>query len=225
MYLPPHFSHDDRKTLLEVMKRFPFASVISTSTSTSTENAQIQISHLPVTAEITSRGLSLYSHMARGNPQWRQFKNADSITIAFQGPHTYIHPGWYTENDVTTWNYVAVHAQGKPELIEDTPGLLEILKKTTRHMNEIYPEQWDFYLPEDLQPEVIPRAIIGFSILNPTLEGKFKLNQNRSDEDQAGVIQGLRKRAELSISDPFSLVVADLMEHEMNSKASQKYRP
>ncbi len=139
----------------------------------------------------------LWGHMSRRNLQWETFKSDSEITVAFHGPHSYINPSWYTENDVPTWNYIAVQIRGRPTLIEDPKGLIKILKKTTEHMNSINEDQWDFYIPSDLSsPDELTSAIIGFLIHPTDIVGKFKLSQNRSLNDRKGVIHGLEKRSD-----------------------------
>ena len=47
-------------------------------------------------------------------------RGADSLAL-FWGPHAYVSPTWYTPGvKVPTWNYVTVHAYGRPQVVEDT---------------------------------------------------------------------------------------------------------
>jgi len=192
MYKIEKFEVRDLAILQPVMDQYPFATV-----TTVTEGEPF-ISHLPITTEVSPDGqIRLLGHLSRRNPQWRHFQTGSPVLIAFHGPHTYINPGWYAENDVPTWNYIAIHAKGTAKLVEDYEGLLQILRKTTDHMNRTNQDQWDFFMPSDLlTPEDLTGAIIGFEMTPKELIGKFKLNQNRNLEDQRGVVAGLRNRSD-----------------------------
>jgi transcriptional regulator len=99
------------------------------------------------------------------------------------------------KNDVPTWNYLTVQARGQASLVADPEGLVRILRETTDHMNRIYEDKWEFSLPtpEDA-PERSSRAIVGFTLNPVSIEGKFKLSQNRSAGDREAVIRRLAER-------------------------------
>ncbi len=111
MYIPPSFRVEDPGKLAAFMRQYSFASII-------THDGQAPIaSHLPMlySAEGGPNGI-LLSHMARANPQWRNFTSGGEALVIFQGPHGYISPSWYkAEVAVPTWNYTAVHAYGVPK--------------------------------------------------------------------------------------------------------------
>jgi transcriptional regulator len=57
-------------------------------------------------------------HMAKNNPQWREFFD-DEVLVVFSGPHSYVSPRWYEQKErVPTWNYAAVHAYGTVKMLE-----------------------------------------------------------------------------------------------------------
>jgi transcriptional regulator len=190
MYKVKQYEVSDVSILREVIEKYPFATV------TSVCEGKAYVNHLPITGEISSSGkLCLIGHMSRRNSQWEHIRDGSELLIAFQGPHAYINPSWYTENDVPTWNYVVVHAAGPATLIEDHAGLIRILKQLTDHMNRSHEDQWNFFLPDDLKSERdITSAIIGFQMIPVELIGKFKLSQTRSKEDQIRVTESLGSR-------------------------------
>ena len=66
--------------------------------------------------------------MARANPQLAELASGAECLVAFHGPQAYVTPSWYatkaeTHKVVPTWNFVAVHAWGKP-VIQDDPAWL-----------------------------------------------------------------------------------------------------
>ncbi len=101
--------------------------------------------HLPFFLDRSSgeKG-ALLGHMARANPQWQELSGGNCLTI-FSGPHSYVSPTWYeAENMVPTWNYVAVHAYGTVEIVEDHESLLSILKCSVDMFEQSMPKPWSF---------------------------------------------------------------------------------
>src|SRR5688572_13248426 len=114
MYVPSHFNVTDLATLHDAIERYSFATLVSQS------SGKLEASHLQLLLD-RDAGLqgTLVGHMARANLQW-QLAAGQEVLAIFSGPHAYISPQWYSaEAVVPTWNYVAVHAYGRLELIED----------------------------------------------------------------------------------------------------------
>lgn len=199
MYLPKHFSVDPDQAR-QLISEYPFATLIAIA-----DDHSPFVNHLPL---ILQRD-SLLGHMAKNNPQWRHFQKNPNVTVLFHGPHTYITPKWYTSGrDVPTWNYAVVHVRGQVKLIEDAPGITEILKTLTFKFESDTPKQWDFSLPKDLEsPIALSSAIVGFEIQIVELQAKFKLSQNRPPQDLSGIKDGLAQR-----SDEMSAKIKALME-------------
>ena len=127
--------------------------------------------------------------MAIANSHWKDLESVDVLCI-FHGPHGYISPSWYVDpGNVPTWNYAVVHAHGRAKLIRDTEGIEAILSKLVERHESQFENPWHYELPEEARVKLI-KAIIGFEIEISSIEGKFKLSQNRSAPDRAGAIQG-----------------------------------
>lgn len=176
--------------LLEVIKKYPLATVITYL------NESIQVSHLPVVAEIQSNGkIKIRGHLSTRNPQWQHLKSGAQMMLVFNGPNSYINSSWYEVNDVSTWNYISVQAEGSPLLENTYEDLLDILKATTNLANWLYKDQWEFYIPDDLKSEAdLVNSIGGFSLEPKKLSGKFKLSQSKSLDDQKRIIKELNLR-------------------------------
>lgn len=194
MYLPAAFATTDRATLLAHAASFPFATIIthvpapdaSPGGNLSSDLDDLAVSHLPLLVD-AERGV-LRGHLARENPQYRHFAMGVASLTIFHGPHGYVSPSVYTEPGVPTWNYVVVHARGRVRLV-DEKGLRAILDDTVRHFDAT---GWMMAsIEESLRPKL--DAIAGFEIELSHLEGKSKLSQNRSPEDQARVVEWLER--------------------------------
>ncbi len=201
MYVPPDFKADEERALA-LIEEFSFATLIVQG------DAAPSINHLPILLLRDPGGKHrLIGHMARKNPQWQELRPDSQVVAVFHGPHTYVTPTWYQQHDVPTWNYAVVHVKASVRLIQDFKGLTTILGKLAVHFESQEKEPWRFYLPDDLKSEEqLTQAIVGFELNDLEIQAKFKLGQNRSQEDQDGVRKGLAERA-----DEMSLGVLGLM--------------
>jgi transcriptional regulator len=202
MYLPNSFREDDPALLHDLMRRYNFAVLV-----TQHDNAPFA-THLPFLLD-AQRGPhgTLLAHMARANPQWRDFADDREALVIFQGPHAYISPSWYEAMpSVPTWNYAVVHAYGIPRVVEDRDQLRAILDRLVDTHEAARTPPWRMDLSEDYLDRMV-RAIVGFEIEITRLEGKLKLSQNRGEGDRR------RVAAELAASDdPLSVEVAEMIE-------------
>ena len=182
MYIPSAFRADDRAALYELIERHGFGTLV-----TVLDGAPFA-THLPFVLD-RGRGV-LLGHVARANPHWRAFDGAAEALVIFQGPHAYVSPSWYaTAPAVPTWNYAAVHVYGVPRLLDEAE-LRDLLDRLVSRYEAGRERPWTMDLPPDYLRKML-QAIIGFEVPIERIEGKFKLNQNRSSEDRAGVIAAL----------------------------------
>ena len=206
MYIPNSFREDDPAVLHDLMRRYNFAALV-----TQHEGAPFA-THLPFMLD-TGRGPhgTLLAHMARANPQWRDFADGREALVIFQGAHAYISPAWYTVmSSVPTWNYAMVHAYGIPRVIEDRDRLYSMLESLVDTHEAARTPPWRMQLPDDYMDRMM-RAIVGFEIEISRLEGKLKLSQNRAEDDQRRVV------AELAESDdPLGWEVGEMMRANLN---------
>ncbi len=188
MYLPAHFREDDQSILQAFIRDHSFGILV-------TQHAGAPFaSHLPFLYD-AGRGPNgtLIAHMARANPQWQSFDGAQEALVIFSGPHSYITPSWYeVELSVPTWNYVAVHAYGIPQLFKDNSELYNQLKTLIQVNEAQFEHPWSYQLPEDYLEKMM-RGIVGFTIPISRLEGKYKMSQNRNANEQTQVIDALQE--------------------------------
>ncbi|MDH0896521.1 MULTISPECIES: FMN-binding negative transcriptional regulator [unclassified Pseudomonas] len=195
MYVPTAFRQDDLAELHAQIRANPFALLASAG------GEGVQASHLPLLLEPGEGEFgTLYGHFARANPHWRELQDGAEALAVFSGPDAYISPAWYPAKAehgkvVPTWNYIAVHARGPVELIDDPQRLLGIVGRLSDRHEADRPQPWAVDdAPRDYLDAML-RAIVGFALPIRRLEGKWKLGQNRSAADQAGVHAGLSDSA------------------------------
>lgn len=191
MYSPAAFRQDDLSELHRQILDCRLATVVSQGAS------GLQASHLPLLLEPDEGQFgTLYGHFARANPQWRDLADGAEALVIFQGPEAYISPSWYAAKAehgkvVPTWNYIAVHAQGRAEVFEDAERLLQLVSRLSDRHETGRAQPWAVSeAPRDYIDGML-RAIVGFALPIEHLQGKWKLGQNRSAADQAGVREGL----------------------------------
>lgn len=194
MYMPRAFRQARLPELHAAIESIAFASLISTTAD------GLQVSHIPLllAPEEGPYG-TLYGHVARVNAH-AGCNGTRSLAI-FLGPHAYISAGWYPGKqthgkEVPTWNYLAVHAHGTLATFDDPAALRELLRKLTDRHERAMPAPWRV---DDAPVDFIDRnleAITGLRLPIDRLEGKWKLSQNRTDADRAGVLAGLDQQGD-----------------------------
>lgn len=142
----------------------------------------------------------LRAHIARANPAWKALAAGGECLVVFQGPEAYISPTWYASKAtshkvVPTWNYAMVQVRGRARVVEDAAWLGQQLRALTALQEGALPEPWEVDdAPLDFI-EGLLKAIIGIEIPIASIEGKWKVSQNRGKADAEGVVAGLNSRA------------------------------
>lgn len=191
MYLPPAFREDRIETLHAFIRQHPLGLL------TSAGESGLAATPLPFLV-YPADGVhgTLRAHLARANPHWRELQGGVECLVVFMGPQGYVTPSWYpskreTQKAVPTWNYVCVQARGRPRIVEDAAWLRRQIDDLTCAREGARPDPWMVSdAPEDYLAAQM-QAIVGLEIPIDRIEGKWKLSQNRSATDRAGVIAGL----------------------------------
>jgi len=192
VYRPPAFREDRIEVLQEIVRETVFATLVS-----ATATGGIEITHLPLLLDPEPAPLgTLEGHLARANPHVAALAAMPEAVAIFLGPEAYVSPSFYPSKRahgrvVPTWNYVAVHAAGRAELVEEPQSLLELVGRLTERQERPRAEPWAV---EDAPGPFLAaqlKGIVGVRLRLTRLEGKLKLSQNRSAEDREGVATGL----------------------------------
>jgi transcriptional regulator len=192
MYQPPHF----RETRLEIQHALIQSHSLGLLITAGPEGLQANFIPFLVNAEKSEHG-TLRAHLARANPQLRELAAVAECLVVFQGPQHYISPSLYptkreTEKVVPTWNYITVHAWGRPQVIDDAAWLRNQIEDLTRHNEENRATPWKVSDAPESFIAAQMKGIVGLEIPIARIEGKWKVSQNRPAVDQAGVVAGLR---------------------------------
>ena len=202
MYVPAHFKEDRIEVLHAMMQETAIGSLVTAGMTGA--DAGFEASHVPMLIDPGPGPFgTLRGHVARANPQWRAGGTGKApaagipALVIFLGPNAYITPSWYaakreTGKVVPTWNYLAVQAQGPVTFFEDRERLRDIVIRLTQRHEGKRAAPWAVTDAPADYIEAMLKAIVGFELPIARLEGKWKLGQNRSAADFAGVRAGLQ---------------------------------
>ncbi len=191
MYQPAHFIESRTEVKHDLIRAHPFGLMISAEGGLPVANA------IPFSLDAAAAPLGvLRGHVARSNPQWQSLKTAPDALVVFQGAHIYITPSWYqtkreTGKAVPTWNYIMVQAKGKMRVIEDRDWLHAQVTALTDTHESPRAEPWRVTDAPPAYLDAMLKAVVGLELEITSLDGKWKVSQNRSREDMTGVIGGL----------------------------------
>lgn len=191
MYAPSHFNESRIEVLHEFMARHPLALLVATSAN------GLQANHVPLMLEPGQVGHgTLKGHIARGNSMWKDVSAGAEVLAVFQGPSQYISPNWYPSKRehgrvVPTWNYAVVHVHGRITWNQDKTWLRTLVETLTDRHESGQAAPWRVGDAPDEYIQQMLGAIVGFEIAITRITGKWKLSQNRTAAERAGVVAAL----------------------------------
>ena len=180
MYSPNFNRVDDRALLIEAMQGSPFAILAGPA-----DGSPLVATHLPLVVKDEGEHGLLEGHFAKANPHWSALAGRETLAI-FSGPHAYVSPAHYVEElSVPTWNYIAVHAYGILELVEEEQAKDALLAGLIAASEPAFAHRWAA-MPHGFRRTMLA-GIQGFRIPISRIEGKFKISQNRAPEERRNV--------------------------------------
>ncbi len=188
MFIPKLYREDDAQKILAFMRENEFATLVTY------DGEKPVAGHLLVEVTETDGNVVIYGHMSRVNPLWKTFDPAKEALLIFQGPQTYISATWYNHVNVPTWNYVSVHAYGKPELVTDHDEVYALLSRLVKRHEGASDYRMES-LPQDFVEKEM-KGVAAFKLDVTRLEAAYKLSQNRNDEDYRNIVIQLEARGD-----------------------------
>jgi len=199
MYTPPHYQNNDIHEIKDFLAHNSFGILINI-----VDNKPWG-THIPMELETDGNGRDvLVGHIAKANPQWKSFDDASEVLCIFNGPHAYVSSSWYKEEEVPTWNYIAVHIYGtlkvmdEEETMQSMHRLVEKYEKGSKNPISL----------KNMSQKTLRqvKGVVGFQILISDIQATYKLSQTRM-EDHSKIIAELSER-----NDPGSQAIAKKME-------------
>jgi transcriptional regulator len=184
MYSPKFNLVTDRAILIEAMQAYSFAILFGPQGGAEPGSGMVA-THLPLVVKDEGPHGVLEGHFAKANRHWQALAGRETLVV-FPGPHSYVSPSLYADPlSVPTWNYIAIHAYGTLELIEDEAGKAALLAGLIQANEPAYAEQWRS-MPDGFRRTMLA-GIQGFRIPIARIEGKFKISQNRAPQERVNV--------------------------------------
>jgi transcriptional regulator len=192
MHPDVRFRVEDRETLLAFVAAHPFVTLAAAV------GGRPFVAQSPVVIRrldgIAGEGeIALDFHLSRGNVLAPHLVQGFRAVVLAVGPDAYVSPDWYgTPDQVPTWNYVSVEAEGSvaPLSADETVALLDDL--SAQEEARLLPKTpWTRGKMNPARFEALQRGIVGGRLFVDRLEGTWKLSQNKSDAERAGVVAAL----------------------------------
>ena len=183
-YPPKHHQEDRFENALELIKMYPLATVITSSSN------KVLSTHIPLVYSDKGTLGTLVGHLDKFNPQINHFEDKDhDLEIIFHGPEVYISPSKYSTTQLPTWNYFKVHLRGKIILKKEPQDVKESLIAMTAFLEGEKPN----YVLDENNPRMHAALdyIVGFHIKISSWEGKYKISQDKKKEDRKQAKQAL----------------------------------
>lgn len=214
MYLPKHHALPDTGAVQALIESHPLGAWVAPGAEGLIAN------HVPFLLD-RSRGRfgTLIGHVSRANPVSKQLLAAQPSVVMFQGPQSYITPGWYPGKHehgkvVPTWNYAVAHAHGVARAIHDESWLRDMLARLTAVNESAQALPWRMTdAPADFIDRLL-RAIVGIEIPIERLVGKLKASQDEAMQDRLGTIAGLAGAGNENAAALAALVQQAIGEHD-----------
>lgn len=189
MYPPKHHQDEDINHMIEVIKTYPLATLISV------KDDEPLITHLP----LIYKDEKLIGHIDIYNPQTQLLKDKNKVTVLFSGPDCYISPSIYSTTQLPTWNYIKVHLKGTVKAIKSKAALKASLISMTEFLEA--PDQKYVLEPDNPRLDKNLNYIEMFEINIANWEGKFKLSQDKKPRDIKAAREDLLRASQDSIKE------------------------
>ena len=189
MYVPSLFAEDRPAELQAIMRSCSLPVLVSQVKDG--DAVRMVATHLPLMIEEQR----LVGHVARANKHWQLLDSSAESLAIFSGVDGYVSPSHYatkqeTGKVVPTWNYEAVHAYGRLEVIQNTDKILEVVTRLTDKYEGLREKPWQVSdAPNDYVATQL-KGIVALVLHITKLIGVRKLSQNKTAADRAGVIAG-----------------------------------
>lgn len=148
------------------------------------------VSHVPFI--LSEDGTEAELHLARPNLIVAALSAPLRARLVIAGPHGYISPDWYgMEDQVPTWNYVAVHLTGTLELTAES-DLRDLLDRQSAEFEERLPKRpWSADKMTEGLMERMMRAIVPARMEVTGIDGTWKFAQNKPDAARLAAADGV----------------------------------
>lgn len=186
MYIPEHYKNENWDEIKDFIRQNSFGILVNRYLG------KPWATHIPLELEVNDSGKDiLVGHIAKANPQWKAFSKDKEVLCIFNGPDAYVSSSWYKEEEVPTWNYIAVHVYGKPKILDEAMVMASLRRLVDKYeQGSKNPISLQNMSPKTLRQV---KGVVGFEIEILDVQAKYKLSQNR-EKDHERIIKELGER-------------------------------
>jgi transcriptional regulator len=189
MYDIPYFKEQDKKLVLEFMRKHCFAVLVAVD-----KDSKAVATHIPFFIDESEGKVFLSGHFMKNTDHHLAFMQNENVLVIFNGPQCHVSARLYkNQQTASTWNYMTVHAKGILKLL-DNEALIKVLKRTTDHFENdaASPSLFD-NLPA-AYVDSLSKHIVAFEVEVQALDNVFKLSQNKDEATYQRIIEHLEKQ-------------------------------
>lgn len=188
MFIPKIYQVKDHVEIMDFIQKYSFAMLVNVD-----KDGLPVATHIPIEIDFSAAdNPTLRGHVSKANPQAQLFGEGATALAIFTGAHSYISSSWYGHENVSTWNYSAVHIYGKIRQLNPDELWDNVSKLTARYEALMARPRLMSDMSEDYLKREI-RGIVGFEMAIEDVQAKAKLSQNRNQEDFKNIIQELER--------------------------------
>lgn len=186
MYIPHYYKNENLEEIKDFLVHHSFGILVNQV------DGKPWATHIPLELDKSATGKDiLVSHISKANPQWQAFENNTEVLCIFNGPHAYVSSTWYQEEEVPTWNYIAVHVYGNIRILSEDETLASL-----RKLVDTYEKASKNPLSlDDLSSKTLRqvKGVVGFEIEIKDIQAAYKLSQGRP-HDHPQITKELNER-------------------------------
>ncbi|MAN58237.1 MAG: negative transcriptional regulator [Flavobacteriaceae bacterium] len=185
MYQPAKYAKKDPTYLFQFIQQNPFGTMV-------VQGERLLATHIPIMTKGGETDFYLIGHIANKNPQYGVLKDGVEALFIFQGPNAYVSSSWYDYEDISTWDYSAVHVHATIYLqtaVELETSLQELVYRFEK--DQSHPK---FYkdIPASIVRDHLPQ-ITGFKAVPTRMEGIAKFHQETNTNTLNSIYEHLKR--------------------------------
>lgn len=183
MYTPQHYKNTDFSVIKDFLVNHSFGILVNQV------DGKPWATHIPLELDVDADGNDiLVGHIAKANPQWKHFNENEKVLCIFNGPHSYISSSWYKEEEVPTWNYIAVHVYGTLKVLDEEAVLASLHKLVDKYERD----SKEPISLHNMSPKTMRqiKGVVGFQIKIEDIQATYKLSQGR-EQDHPKIVSEL----------------------------------
>ena len=189
MYIPHHYKNENIEEVKDFLVNHGFGILVNQT------DGKPWATHIPLELDVDKNGKDiLVGHIAKANPQWKNFESNPEVLAIFNGPHSYVSSSWYKEEEVPTWNYIAVHVYGTIKILDEAALMASLHKLVDKYEQGSTNPISLHNMSKKTMGQV--KGIIGFKIIINEIHAAYKLSQGR-EQDHPQIIKELQQRKDM----------------------------